>query len=293
MHISNTAADLATQVSAARSAGKRIALVPTMGALHAGHISLISAARKHADFVVVSIFVNPLQFGAGEDFDRYPRTFEADAEALAAVEVDVLFAPPVDEIYPEEAGGVNAKPTKSAGPVGLVLEGAARPGHFDGMLTVVARLFDLAKPDFAVFGQKDAQQLFLIRRMARADYPALQIVAAPTVREPGGLAMSSRNTYLSEAQHKTAEIIHQGLRAAHNSASSPAAAIQAAQDQWLQFEAGQTLSSEQPEAKLDYVSLVDAETFEPVTESFHGRALMLVAVLVGKTRLIDNIEITF
>ncbi len=280
MHIATTVSQLATEVSVARSEGKKVALVPTMGALHAGHLSLIAAARKHADFVVVSIFVNPLQFGAGEDFDKYPRTLEADVESLEVVNTDVLFAPSVDDVYPE---GSAAKPTKSAGEIGVVYEGAARPGHFDGMLTVVARLFDLVQPDFAVFGQKDAQQLFLIQQMAKADYPALQIVPAPTVREPGGLAMSSRNRYLDAAAHEVAEQISAALRAGQANAASPSAALESAR----------AFMSKAPEAKLDYIALVAANSFEPIDDEFKGRALLLIAAVVGQTRLIDNIEITF
>ncbi len=280
MHIATTVSQLATEVSVARSEGKKVALVPTMGALHAGHLSLIAAARKHADFVVVSIFVNPLQFGAGEDFDKYPRTLEADVESLEVVNTDVLFAPSVDDVYPE---GSAAKPTKSAGEIGVVYEGAARPGHFDGMLTVVARLFDLVQPDFAVFGQKDAQQLFLIQQMAKADYPALQIVPAPTVREPGGLAMSSRNRYLDAAAHEVAEQISAALRAGQANAASPSAALESAR----------AFMSKAPEAKLDYIALVAANSFEPIDDEFKGRALLLIAAVVSQTRLIDNIEITF
>lgn len=280
MHIATTVSQLATEVSVARSEGKKVALVPTMGALHAGHLSLIAAARKHADFVVVSIFVNPLQFGAGEDFDKYPRTLDADVESLEVVNTDVLFAPSVDDVYPE---GSAAKPTKSAGAIGVVYEGAARPGHFDGMLTVVARLFDLVQPDFALFGQKDAQQLFLIQQMAKADYPALQIVPAPTVREPGGLAMSSRNRYLDAAAHEVAEQLSAALRAGQANAASPSAALESAR----------AFMSKAPEAKLDYIALVAANSFEPIDDEFKGRALLLIAAVVGQTRLIDNIEITF
>ncbi len=280
MHIATTVSQLATEVSVARSEGKKVALVPTMGALHAGHLSLIAAARKHADFVVVSIFVNPLQFGAGEDFDKYPRTLDADVESLEVVNTDVLFAPSVDDVYPK---GSAAKPTKSAGEIGVVYEGAARPGHFDGMLTVVARLFDLVQPDFAVFGQKDAQQLFLIQQMAKADYPALQIVPAPTVREPGGLAMSSRNRYLDAAAHEVAEQLSAALRAGQATAASPSAALESAR----------AFMSKAPEAKLDYIALVAANSFEPIDDEFKGRALLLIAAVVGQTRLIDNIEITF
>lgn len=288
-----SAKELAKQVATAKAAGKKVAFVPTMGALHDGHLSLIKLAQQKADFVVASIFVNPLQFGKNEDFDRYPRTLEADAQKLSSQNTDLLFAPSVDEIYPALTEGEEAKPTKQAGPIGAVLEGAARPGHFDGMLTVVARLFELVQPNIAIFGAKDAQQLFLIRRMAVTDFPGLEIVEAPTVRELGGLAMSSRNAYLSESEHDVAEKIFRALRLARDAASSVNAALQTAQEQLLALAENGTRSSSSPEAKLDYVSLVDAETFEPLDEDFHGRALLLVAVVIGKTRLIDNIEIIF
>jgi pantoate--beta-alanine ligase len=271
------AQDLATRVADARAAGQKVAFVPTMGALHDGHLSLVKLAKEKADFVVVSIFVNPLQFGQGEDFDRYPRNLEADAARLAEIEADLIFAPTVQQIYPS-----GASLTKTAGPVGEVLEGEARPGHFDGMLTVVARLFDLVHPDVAIFGAKDAQQLHLITKMAAADYSNIQIVSAPIVRELSGLAMSSRNAYLSEGQRESAAKIYAALKAAKDSAVSPSAAIEVAETQLNAI----------AEAKLGYISLVNAETFEPVLDGFSGRALLLVAAEIGKTRLIDNIEIT-
>lgn len=288
-----SAKELAQLVSAAKSAGKKVGFVPTMGALHDGHLSLIKLAQQRSDFVVASIFVNPLQFGKNEDFDRYPRNLTADAEKLSAVETDVLFAPTVDVIYPGLENGGQPAVTKSAGPIGEVLEGAARPGHFDGMLTVVARLFELVQPNVAIFGAKDAQQLFLIRRMVRTDFEGLEIVEAPTVRELSGLALSSRNAYLNEAEHAVAEKIYRMLRTAKDSATSVSAALDSAHKQLQAIQEAQTRSAGLPEAKLDYVSLVDAETFEPLAEDFHGRALLLVAVVIGKTRLIDNIEIIF
>ncbi|MEY4424382.1 MAG: hypothetical protein RJB56_9 [Actinomycetota bacterium] len=277
------AGELKAAIDQAKAAGKRIAFVPTMGALHAGHLSLIARAQERADFVVVSIFVNPLQFGAGEDFEKYPRTIDADSERLAEAGADLLFAPTVDVIYPDSAPGQAPKATKSAGAVGEILEGAVRPGHFDGMLTVVARLFDLVQPDIAVFGAKDAQQLFLIRRLAKADYPTLEILEAPTVREPSGLAMSSRNRYLSEAQLELADQLSAALRIAKATATTPEHALESAR----------TAIAKTPEAKLDYIALVDADTFADIREGFKGRALMLIAARVGETRLIDNIEIVF
>lgn len=278
MHLVTEADELAAKISAARAAGQKIAFVPTMGALHEGHLSLVKLAHEKADFVVVSIFVNPLQFGQDEDFARYPRNIDTDAARLAEVEADLVFTPSVEQVYPH-----GTELTKSAGALGELLEGQARPGHFDGMLTVVARLFDLVKPDVAIFGAKDAQQLQLIFQMAGRDYPAIQIISAPIVRELSGLAMSSRNAYLSERQRAAAAKIYVALRAAKAGAVSTTAALEVAEAQLNAI----------AEAKLGYVSLVNAETFEPVLDGFSGRALLLVAAEIGKTRLIDNIEITF
>lgn len=274
-------AELAAAVASARSQGKRIGFVPTMGALHEGHLSLVRIAQQHAEFVVVSIFVNPLQFGAGEDFDKYPRTLEADAAVLDAVEADLVYAPSATEVYGDSGYSV----TKAAGLAGAAFEGSIRPGHFDGMLTVVARLFELVQPDVAVFGAKDAQQLFLVREMAARDFAALEIIAAPIVREPSGLALSSRNRYLSEQERVTALSLSRSLAAAaaesERAGSSASDVLQAAE---------QVMAAE-PLAKLDYLALVDLSTFAPVGEDFEGRALMLIAARVGTTRLLDNREI--
>jgi pantoate--beta-alanine ligase len=279
--IVHTNAELAAAVASARSQGKRIGFVPTMGALHEGHLSLVRIAQQHAEFVVVSIFVNPLQFGAGEDFDKYPRTLEADAAALDAVEADLVYAPSATEVYGDSGYSV----TKAAGPAGEAFEGSIRPGHFDGMLTVVARLFELVQPDVAVFGAKDAQQLFLVREMAARDFAALEIIAAPIVREPSGLALSSRNRYLSEQERVTALSLSRSLAVAaaesERAGSSASDVLQAAE---------QVMAAE-PLAKLDYLALVDLSTFAPVGEDFEGRALMLIAARVGTTRLLDNREI--
>lgn len=282
-------AQLSAEISLAKAAGKKVAFVPTMGALHQGHLSLIELAKKHADFVVVSIFVNPLQFGPSEDFDKYPRTLETDSAQLAEARVDLLFAPTVDVIYPDasEAAANLPATTKSAGPIGEILEGAVRPGHFDGMLTVVSRLFDLVQPDVAVFGAKDAQQLHLINAMATRDYPNLEIIEAPTIREVGGLALSSRNRYLDEAAHEVAQQLSAALRAGaaavhRGGHTNPNLVIETA-----------TNALATPEAKLEYIALVDKDTFEPLENGFSGRALLLIAARVGETRLIDNTEITF
>jgi pantoate--beta-alanine ligase len=224
--------------------------------------------------------VNPLQFAADEDFEKYPRTLQEDAEQLSAVGVDVLFAPDVDGVYPN-----GDRITQHSGPIGETFEGAARPGHFDGMLTVVARLFDLVKPDLAVFGNKDAQQLFLIRRMVENSnhrWNALQVIGAPIIREEDGLAMSSRNRYLSSDERELAQKISRALRAAETASGTPEARVRAAEQ----------VMATAPAVRLDYVALVNPATFEPIEAGFVGRALLIVAAKVGNTRLIDNLSIT-
>ncbi|WP_169953617.1 pantoate--beta-alanine ligase [Microbispora sp. H11081] len=278
------AADRAGLVKARDALGPgSIALVPTMGALHEGHRSLIRLAREHADHVVVSVFVNPLQFGPGEDFSRYPRTFDADLAVCEEEGVGVVFAPSAEDMYlPDRQVEV------SAGPMGGVAEGAFRPGHFDGVLTVVLKLFNLVRPDVAVFGQKDAQQLALIRRMvADLDVP-VSIVGAPTVREPDGLALSSRNRYLSEADRRTALALSRALRAgvARAGTAGPAGILDAAQavlEEAARFD---------PPLLLDYLILADPATFGPVGDDHRGEAILAVAAKVGATRLIDNMPLT-
>ena len=280
MQIITSADALAVAVSNARQHGKSVSFVPTMGALHDGHISLVEIALQQSDFVVVSIFVNPLQFGADEDFEKYPRTLQADAEKLSAAGVDVLFAPDVDDVYPN-----GNQITQHAGQIGETFEGAARPGHFDGMLTVVARLFDLVKPDLAIFGNKDAQQLFLIRRMVENSnhrWNAMQVVGAPIMREEDGLAMSSRNRYLSETERQAAQKISQALRAAEATEGGADSRIAAAEQ----------VVATAPAVRLDYVALVNPATFEPIEAGFVGRALLIMAAQVGGTRLIDNLSIS-
>ncbi|MGI5153839.1 pantoate--beta-alanine ligase [Microbispora sp. CA-102843] len=261
----------------------RIALVPTMGALHEGHRSLMRLAREHADHVVVSVFVNPLQFGPSEDFSRYPRTFDADLRVCEEEGVGVVFAPSAEDMYlPDRQVEV------SAGGMGGVVEGAFRPGHFDGVLTVVLKLFNLVRPDVAVFGQKDAQQLALIRRMvADLDVP-VSVVGAPTVREPDGLALSSRNRYLSEADRRTALALSRALRAgaARGQAAGPAGILDAARavlEEAARFD---------PPLLLDYLILADPATFAPVGDDHRGEAILAVAAKVGTTRLIDNMVLT-
>ena len=250
------------ELAAARKAlPGRVAVVMTMGALHEGHLELVRQARAQADSVVVTIFVNPLQFGAGEDLDRYPRTLEAD---LALIEelTDVVFTPTPEVVYPTEA-----LVRVSAGRLGDVLEGASRPGHFDGVLTVVLKLLHLVQPDVALFGQKDAQQLAAIRRMvADLDVP-VTVVAVPTVREADGLALSSRNRYLSDDERKVALLLSRAL-------------------QTRDVAAGRALFDGQP-ATLDYLERVDSATFEAAPDG----DLLVIAAKVGTTRLIDNLPL--
>jgi pantoate--beta-alanine ligase len=273
----HTVDQLNAALAPARAAAQTIGLVPTMGALHAGHLSLVELAKESSDVVVVSIFVNPKQFGAGEDFDKYPRTLDADT-ALLEGKADIVFAPSAQDVYPPEL----EIQTKHAGPVGNLFEGASRPGHFDGMLTVVARLFDLVGPDIAVFGQKDAQQLALVTNMAAADYPGLEVIAAETVREPSGLAMSSRNRFLNSEQFEIAEILAISLLAVCELIESGMAASAA-------LEIGREMISGEPETKLDYLALVDPSTFVPLNDGATGPALLIVAAQVGEVRLIDNL----
>jgi pantoate--beta-alanine ligase len=266
------------ELAAARAAmSAPFAVVMTMGALHAGHVRLIEVARERAASVLVTIFVNPLQFGAGEDLDRYPRTLDADLEICREQGVDVVFAPAADEMYPPGEAVVHRR----AGGLGDRLEGAVRPGHFDGVLTVVGLLLDLTKPDLAFFGEKDAQQLALIRRMVADEGVAVEIVGVPTVREPDGLAMSSRNRYLEPHQRDVALALSRALQAGAEAARDGAPAMVARAEQVL---------AEQPELAVDYVAAVDDDTWqEPSAQTRSMR--ILVAGRIGSTRLIDNVSV--
>ncbi|MBU7598148.1 pantoate--beta-alanine ligase [Streptomyces sp. P38-E01] len=263
-----------------RPAG-RLAAVMTMGALHEGHAALIRAAREHVGArgrVVVTVFVNPLQFGAGEDLDRYPRTLDADLALAAAAGADLVVAPAAEEVYP----GGEPQVRVSAGPMGDRLEGASRPGHFDGVLTVVAKLLHLTAPDVALYGEKDAQQLALIARMVRdLDFP-VEVLGVPTVREPDGLALSSRNRYLSEEERRHAAALSRALFAARGE-SEPDAVLARAQRE-LAGASG---------LEIDYVALVDPATFADAAADHRGEAVLAVAARVGATRLIDNVRLTF
>lgn len=270
-----TIAEVRAAVSAARSAGRRVALVPTMGALHDGHLALVARARELADLVVVSVFVNPMQFGPNEDFGRYPRDLDADLALLEHAGADVLFAPAADELLPEGRTQVRV----AAGPVGDVLEGRVRPGHFDGVLTIVLKLLHVVGPDTVVFGQKDAQQVFLVRRMVHdLDVPVV-VETVDIVREEDGLARSSRNRYLDAAARRVARAVPAALDAAESSADRDVDAMVAAAQSALAGEDG---------ADLDYLAVVDPATFRAVDDGYRGRALVLVAARVGGTRLIDN-----
>jgi pantoate--beta-alanine ligase len=279
-----TIAELRERIAAARRAAAlegpadapagRVVLVPTMGALHEGHLRLVAQARDLGGIVVVSIFVNPLQFGAGEDLDRYPRTLDADVAALEGL-ADLVFAPSANEMYPHGPSSTRVV----AGEVGSLYEGASRPGHFDGVLTVVAKLFNIVQPDVAVFGQKDAQQVHLVGRMVEdLDLP-LRIAVVDTVREEDGLARSSRNRYLDDADRAAAVALSRALRAGAAAADEGVEAALAA--------ARASLDTE-PAVKLDYLVAVDPDSFREAGPEHHGPALLLIAARVGSTRLIDN-----
>ncbi|MEU4682023.1 pantoate--beta-alanine ligase [Streptomyces xinghaiensis] len=288
------------------------AVVMTMGALHAGHAALIRAARDRVGpdgQVVVTVFVNPLQFGAGEDLDRYPRTLDADLLVAARERADAVFAPSAEEVYP----GGEPQVRISAGPMGERLEGASRPGHFDGMLTVVAKLLHLTAPDLALYGEKDAQQLALIRRMARDLNFPVRIAGVPTVREPDGLALSSRNRYLSGPERGTALALSRALAAGRRAGTAAAAAtpgpqepapvpepepstVPVADPDAVRAAARAVLdeaAERQPPLVTDYLALVDPADFTEVPADHRGEAVLAVAARVGTTRLIDNIRLQF
>jgi pantoate--beta-alanine ligase len=262
---------------AARIQGSAIGFVPTMGALHPGHLSLVHRARTLASLVVVSIFVNPLQFGPAEDFNQYPRALEADCAKLEAEDVDIVFAPSVQQMYPAEA-------TTVVHVEGLSdkLDGRSRPGHFRGVSTVVAKLFHIVQPDYAVFGQKDAAQVAVLRRMVRDLNMDVELVIAPIAREASGLALSSRNVYLTAEQRRQALVLHRALLQVASCADSGETTADK-----LRAAALAVLASE-PAAKLDYLEIVHPDTLEAVADLAQG-ALVAVAASFGATRLIDNL----
>src|SRR5918997_3043513 len=281
MEIINRAQRMRSVSRKMRRDDRTIGLVPTMGALHEGHLSLVREARRMCDTVVVSIFVNPKQFGPGEDFTSYPRDLTKDTMLLGDYNVDYIFAPAAEEIYPK-----NSSTYVEVAGLSDQLEGAARPGHFRGVATVLTILFNIVRPDFAFFGQKDAQQTMVVRRLVRDLAFDTEVVVLPTVREESGLALSSRNNYLSPEEREAAAVLYRALQRAREvyrdgerSARKIADAVRAAVEA-------------EPRARLDYVGVTDAETMEKLERAPEDRpVLVAVAAFVGKTRLIDNIII--
>ena len=276
MRLIETVVDMKAACREATLAGKSLGLVPTMGALHEGHMSLVGAAKAQCDVTSVSIFVNPLQFGPNEDFEKYPRTFERDSTMLREAGVDLLFLPAVAEMYP-----AGARTYVDVEDLSSKLDGGSRPGHFRGVATVVCKLFEVVRPDRAFFGQKDAAQVALLRKMARDLNMDVEIVVCPIVREGDGLAMSSRNAYLNAEQRRQALVLSRSLqhvKAALESGETTAAKL---------IEVGISEIANEPGAKLDYFAIVDADTLEPVETVSRG-TLVAVAAWVGSTRLIDN-----
>ena len=270
-------ADVRALVAGWRAQGLRVALVPTMGALHAGHVSLVEIARRQADRVVVSIFVNPTQFAPTEDFSKYPRTFEADLEKLSAIGAEAVYAPPVEAMYPPGA----ATTVSVAGPATAGLEDVTRPFHFAGVATIVAKLFTQVGPDVAVFGEKDFQQLAVVRRMAADLDLAVEVIGAPTVREADGLAMSSRNVYLSADERATAPALHRILQEAVAALGKGLTAEMALAEARTAIAAAGF--------DLDYLDLRAADDLGPPRPGVPWR--LLVAAMLGQTRLIDNIAV--
>ncbi len=277
MRICKTIDDMRAASREARRQGKTFGFVPTMGALHGGHLSLVRAAQAKSDVVAVSIFVNPLQFGPTEDLAKYPRTFDRDRELLEKEAVGILFAPTAEEMYP--AGAITYVTVEG---LSERLCGKSRPGHFRGVATVVAKLFHIVEPDLAFFGQKDAAQATIIRRMVRDLNLPIEIVVCPIVREPDGLAMSSRNAYLSPQERNSALVLNRSLTEVKNRFD------QGERNAAKLIAAGKQILTQEPRVRLDYLEIVDPDTLDPM-RSVTGSALVAVAAVVGNTRLIDNI----
>jgi pantoate--beta-alanine ligase len=279
MKVAKTIESVRNLVKAARSKGKIIGLVPTMGALHIGHISLIEAAVKKCDFIVVSIFVNPTQFGPGEDFEKYPRPLKADLEICRKAGVDVVFAPSPQQMYPgENLTWVNVEKLTEQ------LCGQFRPGHFSGVTTVCAKLFNIVAPDIAFFGQKDAQQAIVIKQMVADLNMPLEIVVCPTVRQADGFAVSSRNQYLTRQQKKNAPLIYKSLQKCQKLIADGVADSKTIINQMRK------ILQQAPSIKIEYISIVDADTLQEL-KKITGKVLTAVAVKIGSTRLIDNIVV--
>lgn len=277
MLITRTIPETRAAIVRARASGKRIGFVPTMGYLHEGHLQLIDIAKQHSDFVVVSIFVNPTQFGPQEDFAAYPRDFERDRKLCEARGADLIFAPEVSEMYPERS-----LITFHIEKLADRLCGARRLGHFNGVVLVVSKLFNIVQPDVAVFGQKDAQQLIIIKRLVQDLNFPVKIIAAPTVRESDGLAMSSRNVYLSPEQRAQSTVLYKALQKAK-------ALIESGERDTQKIIAEmQKLIATASEAKIDYIEIVNVRDLQPI-ERLDGQILIALAVYFGKARLIDNI----
>ena len=272
-----TIAEMHLASAQARRGGKRLGFVPTMGALHEGHLSLVRAARAQCDAVAASIFVNPTQFGPSEDFSKYPRSFERDRELLEAEGVSLLFAPSVEEMYPK--GAVTFVTVEG---LSEKLCGRSRPGHFRGVTTVVAKLFHIVRPDLAFFGQKDAAQVVIVKKMVRDLNLPVEIAVCPIVREADGLAMSSRNAYLDAEQRRSATVLHGALMQVQSLAEK------GEHRAVTLIDAAQRVFREEPAVQVEYVEIVDNETLDPVEDVSRG-ALVAVAAKLGATRLIDNI----
>jgi len=277
MKVAKTIKSVRNLVKAVRSKGKIIGFVPTMGALHIGHISLIEKAKQQTDFVVVSIFVNPTQFGPGEDFKKYPRPLSADLKICRKAGVDVVFAPATEQMYPKEnLTWVNV------GKLTEQLCGRFRPGHFSGVTTVCAKLFNIVAPDIAFFGQKDAQQAIVIKRMVADLNMPLKIIVCPTVRQADGLAVSSRNQYLTRQQKKDAPLIYKSLQKCQKLIEDGVTDSKTIINQMRK------ILQQAPSIKIEYISIVDADTLQEL-KKITGKVLTVVAVKIGSTRLIDNI----
>lgn len=270
--------DLCFELAEIRKSKKKISLVPTMGNLHEGHLSLIKYAQNISDYTVVSIFVNPTQFVAGEDFDEYPRTLDSDIESISKLNVDLVFVPDTEEIYPVNDQASIEVPVSELESIHC---GKYRPGHFRGVATVVSKLFDMVKPDIAIFGEKDYQQLLIIRSLVKSLFLPIEIIGLPTVREKSGLAMSSRNNYLSQSDRQRAPMLHECIKATIKS-------IKNSVIDYVYLEKEAKFFLEKAGFKIDYYSICDLDTLRaPINENL----VILAAVWLGKTRLIDNARV--